>query len=224
MTTRLELCQKLSRKTGMDFAGPTTTIGQTGMFLQLVEWIDEAYSYIQSLHRTWQFLHQEFSKALTVGDPSYSANDLGVSTLFGEWNVKDWRIYLNAADEGILDYMEWDDFRLNYQLGTHLTQTGRPFVFSTKPDDTVVFYPIPDQIYTVKGEYWAKNYEMTDDAHEPVWHEDLHLAVLWKALQYYGVEYAEGDKLALGMREFRGYLRKLEKKYLPRMKWGNPLA
>jgi len=220
---RLLMSQRLSRKAGVNFAGPTTTLGQTGQFLQLIDWLDEAYNDIQGIHATWQFLRKEFSKVLTPADGSYTATDLSISD-FQEFAPEDWRIFLNASDESEIYYMEWKDFRLAYQIGTSLTQTGRPIAFSIKPDDTVVLYPIPDLAYTLKGEYFRAHHEMTANDHTPIFHADYHWAVIWKALTYYASEYGEPDKFTTGTREFRKILRRMEKKYLPRVTWGGALV
>jgi len=220
---RLLMSQKLSRKAGVNFAGPSTTIGQTGQFLQLVEWIDEAYCFIQNIHPTWQFLRLTFSKVLTPNDGTYTSTDLSLTSL-KDYATEDWRIFLAAADECEITYMEWKDFRLAYQMGSSLTQTGRPIAFSVMPDDTVVLFPIPDAAYTLKGEYFRGNHEMTANADEPIFHDDFHWAVIWKALTYYASEYGEPDKFATGNRELNKLVRMMEKKYLPRLTWGRPLV
>jgi len=221
---RLLQTQRLSREAGINFVGPSTTIAQTGMFLQLVEWIDTAHSNIQTLHPTWEFLRKEFSKALTIATGTYTPTDLSV-TDWGEWAPEDWRIYLVAADEAFIDYVRYDEFRQMFGVGTQLTKTGRPTCFTVKPNDSIIFYPIPDQAYTLKGEYFRGPLVWTADADVPLWSgRDFDIAIMWRALMFYGTSYAEPDKFAVGQMEYRKCLRQLEKKYLPRLKWGAPLA
>jgi hypothetical protein len=189
----------------------------------MVNYTDQAYEFIQNIHTTWEFLRKEFSKAMTIGVGTYSASGWTI-TDWGEWAPEDWRVYLAASDESELTYMEWDLFRLNYMIGTFRTQTGRPIVFTRKPDDTLLFYPIPDQAYTCVGEYFRSPHVMTANGDVPLWASAYHMAVVWKALQYYATDYAEPDKLSMGMREFNSFKRQLEKKYLPRLKYGRPLT
>lgn len=221
---RLLLTQRLSRESGVNFVGPSTTISQTGMYLQLVEWIDTAHSNLQTLHPTWEFLRKEFSKVLTPATGTYTPSTLSVSD-WGEWAPEDWRIYLVASDEGYLPYVRWDKFRQTYGIGSSITATDRPICFTVKPDDSIVFYPIPNTAVTVKGEYFRAPLIWTANADIPLWAaRDFDIGIMWRALMFYGTSYAESDKFAVGQMEYRKILRQMEKKYLPRVKFGEPLA
>jgi hypothetical protein len=223
MWTRLTLTQRLSREAGVNFIGPITTIGQTGKYGQLVEWIDTAYNDIQSLHPTWKFLRKEFSHAITSPTAVYTPADFGL-TSFKEWVTTDMRLYLLIGDEADITYYDWEDFRAWCGLGNNTTLTQRPYVFTVKPDDSLQFWPIPNDTYTCRGEYFRANHAFTADADVPLFHDDFSLAIMWRALMFYGTDMSEGDKFSRGSAEYLSLIRKLEKKYLPRVTWGRPLA
>jgi hypothetical protein len=219
---KLEILERVLSKSGLSYTIPTTTTGMTGVEKQAAGWVDDAYEGVQRAHPTWQFLREDFSQALTIGKASYTPTELGL-TDWGEFAPDDWRVFLLAADEGGIVYQSWDLFRMNYQIGTYLTQTGRPFVYSIDPDDNIVLFPIPDQVYTLKGEYFVKPYVMTD-SDAPVWSSAYHMIVVWRAIMYYGAEFGDADKYNSASDEHRIMLRQMEKKYLPSIRWGRPLV
>ena len=226
---KLALTKRLSRDCGVNQAGPSTTLNQSGEYLRLVNWIDDAYKSIQILYSTWQFLREEFNFATVIGTASYTPAAVGL-TDFAEWvsdddqDSEDFRLYLTAPDEKYLVYMPWEMFRVAYMVGTQRTQTGRPSVYTIRPDDTVMFYPIPDQIYTCLGEYYKVPDVMTADTDEPIFPERFHEAILYRAMMSYGAYSQEPDKYSVGDREYRRIIRGLKKSQLPQMSWGEPLA
>lgn len=226
---KLELTKRLSREAGVNQSGPVTTINQVGDYKRLVDWIDTAYEDIQTAHATWQFLRKEFSFATVSGTATYTPAAAGLSD-FAEWvsdddgDSENFRIYLTAADEQFIDYIPWDLFREVYLFGTQRTQTGRPTVYTIKPDDTLMFFPIPNDVFTCLGEYFRIPFTMTLNDDEPVFPDRFHIAVMWQALKYYGAYSQESDKYMTGQIEYRKRLRALEKSQLPQIAWGEPLA
>jgi hypothetical protein len=226
---KLALTKRLSRDCGINQVGPASTTNQTGEYLRLVNWIDDAYKSIQIIHRTWQFLRKEFSFPMVVGTPTYTPTVAGLTDFAGwvadsDGDSEDFRIYLTASDEQYMVYMPWDDFRQTYYMGSQRTQTGRPHVYTIKPDDTLMFFPIPDQIYTCLGEYYMTPDEMTLDTDVPIFPVRFHEIVLYRAMMFYGAYSQEPDKYSVGAAEYKKILRGLELSQLPQMEWGEPLA
>ena len=218
---RLELVKRLSREAGVNQSGPSSTLNQTGEYLRLVDWIDTAYDNVQTTHATWQFLRKEFTLSLTAGVAEYAPS---LIVDFAEWIDDDLRVYQQASDEQIIEYVPWELFRLGYLIGTQRNQTGRPSIFTIKPDETIVFFPIPNNSFTCKGEYYQTPDVMTNDASEPIFPVRFHLAILWRALMLYGAYSQEPDKYSVGQSEYKVAMRGLEKSQLPHITWGEPLA
>ena len=221
--TRLELVKRLSRESGVNKVGPVSSEGQVGTYLQLVEWIDEAYAAIQGVHDTWRFHKNSFSKALTPGTALYAPTALDI-TDFKHWTPDGISLYENLADEAPLHWLEWEDFILNFGFGNYTIETRRPSVWTNDPDDNLKLYAIPDKAYIMRGEYFQKNDVMTHDGDVPIYHEDYHMGIVWRALMYYGLAFAESDKYTVGMQEFKKVLRNMERKYLPNLRYGKTLA
>jgi hypothetical protein len=224
--TYLELCQRLRQEARISGTGPTTTVSQSGEYKKVVDWIAAAYEDIQNQHEEWRFLQQPFSFTVTIGTRDYTPAEAGITDL-RRWKHSshgDIRCYLTAGDEQRLVYIPWNQFRDIYLIGTNRTTTGRPGVFSIEPDDTIAFDYLPDQEYTIVGEYYQQPDVMSGDTDEPIFPSNFHLAIVYRALMFFGVDYAADEKYAHGQNEYKKILRKLEQTQLPRLTWGAPLA
>jgi len=221
--TFLQLCQRLRAEAGISGSGPSTVIGQTGELGRIVSWILSAYEEIQNLHSTWRFLQTDFSFSTTDTVQNYTKSDLSLTDL-GSWKTDDVRIYSAVTDETYLTYFPWNKFKELYLYGSQRTQTERPTIFSIKYDDSISLWAIPDDTYTVNGEYFKTAQTMTVDADEPLIPSAYQLAIVWKGLMLYGAYNSVPDAYSHGQNEFRGILRKLEFSQLDRMTWGDPLV
>ncbi len=227
MSTRLELTVDLRREAGASGTGPSSTISQTGESARLVEWIDTAYEAVQSLHGgRWHFLRTEFSFNTIANTGNYTKAAAGLTEL-GSWKEDTLRCYLAAtgvSDEQELEYVAWDEFRFVYGRGTSSTQTGRPSLFTIKPNNSLTFWPIPSAIYTVTGEYFKRPQAMSADADEPLIPQQFQPVIVWKALMLYGAYTAADEKYSHGQNEYRAVLHQLVRHQLDRVRYGSPLA
>ena len=216
---KLQLVQRFCREAGISFSGPSTTIAQTGQFRQAVDWIDAAYEDIQFLHENWNFLREDFT--FSTSDAVLAIPELG------SWKGDSFRCYqtsLGVVDEQELCYIPWDAFRDAYLYGSSRTETGRPTVVSVKPDKSLSLWPTAVEVYTVVCEYYMKPQTLDADADTPIFPDAFHMAIVWKALSYYGIHASEPDKDLAGQREFKRLIPKLEFRELPKWQWGAPLA
>jgi hypothetical protein len=228
--TFLQLVQRAHVESGRQGAAPTTVIGQTGMNQRFVNWVLTAYEFIQGMHETWLFRQKEFSFPTVNAKQNYApVADLAYTDL-GAWkfnpdnnNLSGIKLYSSVADEQHLECFAWDDYRDTYKLGSNRTQSGRPTIFTIKPDMSMDLWPIPDAIYTVSGEYVRDLQTMAADGDVPIL-PDHHMLIVWKALEYYGAYEGAGDVYAHGQNEFDILIPKLELNQLQKICWGSPLA
>jgi hypothetical protein len=227
MSTRLELCVDLRRESGIAGVGPTATIGQVGEYARVVEWIDAAYEAVQSLHGgRWKFLRTEFSFPTIAATANYTKAAAGLTEL-GTWKDDTLRCYLTAtgvADKQEIEYVPWDEFRYVCGRGSSSTLTGRPRIFSIKPDNSVTFWPMPDAVYTVTGEYFKRPQVMSANDDEPLIPQEFQPIIVWKALMYYGAYTGADEKYSHGQNEYKAVLHKLVRHQLERVSYGAPLA
>ena len=227
--TFLQLVQRVHVESGRQGDAPTTVIGQTNMNQRFVNWVLSAYEFIQGMHESWLFRQKEFSFPTVNATQNYAPATL-LFTDFGAWRVNPdanelsrIKIYSAAADEQYLEYVPWEDYLATCKLGSNRTQSGRPTMFTIKPNLSMDLWPIPNAIYTINGEYVKSIQTMTIDTSVPIL-PDYHMIIAWQALKYYGAFEGAAEVYSHGQNEFELLIAKLEYNQLPKLSWGSPLA
>jgi len=221
--TFLQLCQRLRKEAGVSGTGPSAVTGQTGEYLRLVDWITAAYEDIQNAHKTWRFLRAEFSFSTIASTQEYTPAAVSITDL-AVWRRQDMRVYDSESDEQFLHYLPWSDFRVNYKFGNNRSSEGRPSVVTVKPDNSLALWQIPDDVYTIDGEYYKSADVMEANSDVPIFHERFHLAIVWRALMYYGGYEAADERYSHGQNEFRRLKRQMDASELDDLGYGDPLA
>ena len=225
----LELCQRLRQESGVPGTGPASTVDQTGFDKKIVDWIATAYGHIQSLHQTWRFLRQDFEFNTVASQREYSVSDASITNL-SRWKINEYgdiRMYLAAtgiSDEQYIDFVHWDDYRFAYLIGNSRTAEGRPSIVTITPDNNLDFFHVPDAVYTVKGEYWQTPDVFSGNTDEPIIPSRFHMAIVWKALMYYGAYDAADERYSHGQNEYKIMKKRLEFDQLPKITFGGPLV
>jgi hypothetical protein len=230
---KLELCQELIAECGISGTETmTTTVSQTGEFADVVRWIDKAYEFIQNLHPNWQFLRFDFTFSTAATTQTYTPASAN-ATDHAKWRVEkgdSFRCFTGSGSNEIyLDFVPWDDFRLEYLFSGTRTVTGRPVKFTIKPDQSLMFWPIPDAVYTVTGEYWKKAQKMSTggvsvDSSVPVFPDRFHRAIVYKAMQYFGVSESSPEHFGMGDLGYKEMIGELRQDQLPVTESAPPLA
>jgi len=221
---KLALVNRLLRESGQSFTGVTTTEGRTDEYLKFCDWIDAAYRDILSLHKTWGFLHDSFSFDTVVGQQEYTRTQAGKVGL-KSWLVGDVRSYLaDYANEQNIYFLDWERFKQKYLFGNQRSQTGPPAEFTIKKNKSFAIWPIPDNIYTINGWCYVTGDDMTTDESVPIFDEDYHMIIVWRALTFYGADYVEADKYEHGLNEFRKIKSDMEFHELPELERAEPLC
>lgn len=228
MSTFLELCRDLRREAGVSGTDlmPASVLNQTGEMRKIVEWVLKAYTAIQNLHQTWDFLREDFSFSTISGTANYTKGAVNLDEL-GRWKGDTLRCYLTAtgvSDQQELEYVPWEEFRASYSLAVLSTQSQRPVVVTVRPNQSLTFWPIPDADYTITGEYFKRAQTMTENADEPLIPEEYQEAIVWRALMYYGAERAAPEKYSHGETEYKRVLHALELDNLPELTMADPLV
>tara|TARA_Y100000310_G_scaffold136383_1_gene135242 strand:- start:7329 stop:8015 length:687 start_codon:yes stop_codon:yes gene_type:complete len=225
----LAICKRLRQEAGLSGTGPTTVTGQTGEMGRITDWAATAYDDVQNEHTTWRFLRTDFSFSTVASTQAYSPSDVSI-TDFATWIVEHRdgagaiRLYSSVPDETRMQFMPWEEFREAFLFANNRTQTQRPTIVSVKPDNSLIFFAIPDAVYTVNGERYKAAAVLSGDTDEPNFPSRFHMIVVWKALMYYGAWAAAGEKYELGKIRYTAMLRKLEMDQLERPVDGYPLA
>lgn len=233
----LALCQQLSEKAGILTGGPATVVSQSGELRRVVNWTNDAWETIQNSRKSWRWMRKDIGTGTaydgtgfttTAGKRSYSLTDLSLNTApFGRWYTKSFRIYLQSAGQGGERHLVWkpyDEFRDYYLFGSLNSIQSLPVHFTVGPDESILFGPIPNDIYVVHGSLNKGASRMALDADTPDMPSQYHMAIVWTALlNYAGYESAQ-EGLATAKQNLPGLIEGLEDSQLESIEQFETLA
>ena len=219
--TYLELCQKFRRSVGIAGSGPTSVTGQTGIYELVVDWIADADQMIQEMWVDWAFLWATKTFTTTSGDNEYTLGDLSLSTgsaALSEWDPSSF-VVDPTGSWGLLNLIEYRDYRLNQKLGT--VPTGKPNSVVIRPDSSIILYPTPDAAYTITADYQKRPTRMSANSDVSPIPSQFHDVIIYRAKMMYG-EYEEAPEVYQSAQvDFQAMMRVLEAHSLPQMHFQN---
>ena len=218
--TFLQLYQRTHQESGTSGAQPSAVTGQTGKLLRIVNWVAQAWQDIQNERPNWDFNWAEFTFDTIADQRDYLASAVTPTAItdLKSWDTESFLIYLDAtgaSDQNELEYMRWGEWRTGYRSQMTARPTERPQLFTIMPNNKIRFEPMPDAVYNIAGEYAKTNQVLTADADVPRLHEDFHMLIVWKALQYYGFYEDAPDVLDEAETNFENMMVQLENYSLP---------
>lgn len=222
----LALANRLRAESSISGTGITTVINQFGEYKKLIDWINMAYVDIQNMHVDWDFLRKDLVFNTIEGVQNYSKTGIGLSD-YGEWSLGSMRCYLAVSGvrwEQHLTPVAWDDFRDEFLFGSMRSQTGIPHYVTQKPDSSLMFFPTPNDIYTINGEYFRKPHELVLDTDEPLFPDKFHMVIVYRALMMFAVDANAQELFAIGDRESQRLIAKMEQVLLPSPVFSGALA
>lgn len=230
----LGLCKQLRQEAGIpsNVNGPTSVAGQTGEMKRIVDWVNQSYVDILSMHETWRFMRAPFQFDLTVGSRTYSKAAVkaaaGLTNDIMTYVVHSLRLYLPSegieSEHELIHVPDWDEFRSQFLLGPGVTTSGRPRFFSIDSGDNLVFNVLPDQAYRVYGDYVIEPAYMTADADVPLLPSWSHMIIVWYALLKYAGFEESSPQYTHAMNMYESMLNRLEMRELPAIFLPDPLA
>ena len=226
MPTYLELTNSLILEAGVSSSTLAALTGVSGELLRLKNWIAQADLEIQELHFDWQFLREDVSFQTVAGQAHYTLVESGTTDL-SEWKLDSFRTYLTSGgygNETFLSEKNWDEFRDVYLFNTYRTTQSRPIAIAEKPDKSLYLGPAPNDIYTITGEYYRTPTTLSADADVSDIPPRFHMAIVYKAMMYYGALEAAPEVYQSGEKQFNDMILKLEMNQLPAGFVGAPLA
>lgn len=225
--TFLELCQAMVRKASGISGTIVSVDGQSGEAARVVDWVATAYLYIQNLHADWKFLRNDVQFNTVAATQRYTCTAAGVANL-GEWLfAPGWRCYATAIgvrDEQPVRFLDYDSFKQRYLYGANREVAGRPQVVTEKPDQSLLFWPTPDAVYTVIGEQYRSPHLLVANADKPLFAAAFHDVILHRALMMYGAREGDQTEFAAAQNEANRIIGQMESKYLPDWEQAEPLV
>jgi hypothetical protein len=223
----LEICQRAQRECGIATT-LTTVVGQSGEHRRFVDWVQDAWNDIQTVHQDWEWLRQSVSFVTISGQATYTPLECGITAgTFGMWARDSFRNYETVGGvntEMTTSYIGYEDWRQLYQLGAHRDTRSRPVQISITPAKSIALAPYPSAGYTVTGDYYTAPVTLSIDADTPLLPTQFHMAVVWKACISYGAFEAAPEVYQRGELEFKKLMRRLERDRMPEIVLSAPLV
>lgn len=212
MANYLQLVQKAIRKSGAKVEVPTTIVGASGLLELFVEWVQEAWIHIQLEHMGW---HWRISRDLELNITS-ATDEYDLPATLEYFDMRTVSVYDEVEDELQIYHVPYLHWR-NQLDKLNVAPGAKPICFTVTPDNKLVFYPIPDQAYTVRydGHLVVEELDNTDDTDTPtgilpVYHD----SIVWKAVEYYSMHFEDGAKLQEAQTMFRPFKKYFEEREL----------
>lgn len=224
----LQLAQRLRQECRVPGSGPSAVTGQVQEYQRLLDWTAEANREIERSNPYWRFKRKSCSCATVSGaggKVSYSATDFAL-TDWGRWALDydsgdTFRSYITASglsSEIALNPIDYDQWRDQYYFGALRSTFARPMVIALAPDNTLVLGPISDGSVTLVGDYYAKPTLLAAASDTPAMPEEFHMAIVYKAMTYYGVSEAAPEIFDMGERQFARIYAQLTDHEAPRFR------
>lgn len=220
MSTYLELCRTVRELAGIPGTGPISVANQVGELKRLCGWVQQAWVEIQNQREDWEWMRKSFSFDTVVGQQEYEAGDDEDIDLtdFGWWRKDSFSLYLKSAGQGNethLDHIDYNAFDGFYSFGTNATAQGRPTAIAITPSKKLALGFLPDDVYTVRGEYYKTPQILDEDADVPDMPARFHMLIVHRAMLKYGTFNAAIEVLQEHDALYRILLNKLEADQAP---------
>jgi hypothetical protein len=224
--SKLELVRRLRQECGAQGDQPNTLTNVTGDNARFAAWISSAWMDIQSMHPDWLFLRQKVQFNTEAGLQSYDMNHTKMAS-FGSYKLDAFRIYrtsMGLADEMILPFLPFENFRDLFLFGQMRTTQQRPTFFTLSPQKDFLLGHAPDDVYTVCGEGYAMPTELAADSDRPAMPGQFHMAIVYRAMMFYGQYENAPEVYTHGQNEFNKLIARLHAAQMPTMTFGAPLV
>ncbi len=173
----LELCQRVAADGGISTSAPASVLNQSGILSLIVHWVRQADKEIQLHRKDWRFLWGEANKTLIKDVGTYTKTDLNIPTAHD--------ISVVTMGATALTVGEYQDYVYHIASKSLHTQKGTPTHMFVKPNDTVVFFPIPASPHSIHIEYYSRPVELQTNTDVSVIPGEYHEAIVARALMFF---------------------------------------
>jgi hypothetical protein len=191
-------------------------------------WIAQAWTDIQRRHRDAGFMEADLSFQTTAGVQVYKASDAALALAnFRDWKRDSFRCYrtsIGVADEQFIKFQDLLAFRNQYEYSSMRLTQQRPVVYTSDPHKYLHFGPIPEDVYTVVGQYYKSPVTLSADADIPAIDDYFHDLLVFAAMKKYALYESAPEVLERATEEGGRLMAALEAEYLPALISGPPLA
>lgn len=227
----LALAQRLRRKCRVTGTGPSTVISQAEEYARLCDFINEAWMEIQLMRPNWKWMRNAMTFPTVAGQATYTLAQIESTgsgfANFGNWDQETFRQYTTSVgtnSEILMDWIPYDVWRDVYQYGANRATQTQPTQFTVTPALGIGLGCTPAAGYTISGDYFKVATEMAVDADTPALPRQFHMAIVYKAMMFYGVSENSPEIYDSGKAEFDAMMARIELQQLPEMGQAGALA
>lgn len=222
--TFLELVRKAVEKCGI--SGSVSSVATaTGELSRMVNWVNESWHDIQLGNANWDWMRYEFSFNTVASASDYTPADVG-ATSFSRWHPDTFRIFKTAtgvSDEQFFTESSYASLRNTYRFGVQAP--ARPTTFAIKPRGSdLMLGPLPDDVYTIYGEYQKKAAYLALDGDTPDMPDEYHMAIVHAARIKYAAYENAPEVMSEAQRDYDRVMSNLSVTQLDDINTGQTLA
>ena len=179
MSTYLELLQDLHREVGAAGTSPQGVTGLSGEAERLAGWIRSADNFVQLKYVNWKFLTNKFTtgNTTTQGDAT-----MAKPTGLRYWDWKSFTIIEPGGTEKYpISAVEYDKVKRD------ILDTTEGFIdrIIIDNDNSLIFEPVPDGIYTINADYYVRPTLLAVSADVSLIPEEFHQIIVGRAMILY---------------------------------------
>lgn len=120
---------------------------------------------------------------------------------------------------------DYDQLRDQYLFGANLSVRTRPMQFAINPTDHgLVLGPVPNADYTITAQYYQRPIVLVNDGDVPSLPPEFMMAIVYKAMQEYGLAENAPEVQARGERKYKEIISNMENQRLQMVTRGAALA
>lgn len=221
-----ELCRETARLADVTGWSTLVVAGATGEHQHVVRWTRNAWLALQQMHE-WSFLRADLSFVTVADQAAYTeatmqAVDKPIRYIDRE-SVRVQLESLGSVDQQFMTEWDWGEWYNTFGYGPQVS--GRPMIFSIRPDDqAMVLGSIPDAVYRITGKYWRQAQSLTLGTDVPIIKDELHMLIPYQALLSYANREAAAEAKTEAVERREEMLPLMRRLYLPAVHGGGPLA
>lgn len=227
----LQLAQRVRQECRASGTGPSSVSNQSAEYQRILSWTSQANKEIELAQPTWRFLRASCSATTVAGKTTYSPADFNL-TDWGGWALDydsgdTFRNYDSTAglnSEVPMFPIDYDEWRNTYLFGAARSVYTRPNTLALAPDGSLAFGPITAAGYTIVGDYYRAPHDLVNAGDTPLMPSHFHMAIVYKAMQYYGASEAASEVYDAGKEQFNIIYRALMNDQLPRYRLAGALC
>lgn len=210
--TFLELCKRVRQDAGVSGEGPTSVTGQNGMLARIVRFVINANNEIQLENADWYFLWAQGQGSTITKVNNYFDGDFGIDRMRS--------IRTFTCNEETIEARDWDWYMREVKGKGKDKELGVPKYYTVRPDNKILFFPVPDGDYPVSVDYYRKPVPLVNGTDVSVIPEEYHEAIVCRALMFYA-HYEEDTYLfQTKLLEYNQWLNRLSQTQQPQITFG----